>query len=616
MKKTGRPALNMIKHGTYLRELSKLHEPMYLIKRILILAAFIMPCRGLYAQSVYAQVSSKQVQAGDPFEYAIVANANISGISPPNFAGFSVISGPNQSSSMQWVNGQTTMQLTISWQLVAQKEGKFNIGKAIVAIGNQRYETNAVSIEVTKGAPAPTGTDNNKTISGGDIFIRTNVSKSKCYLGEQVTITQKVYSRLQIVGFQKFSQPAYDGFYSIAQESASKGQLAVENVDGVNFYTYEIFRSVAIANKTGKISLTPVDGEVIIRKAGSSKPKNIFEQFFGASSYEDVPVPLKSRQASVEVMPLPEDGRPASFGGAVGDFSYKVLASRNELKANDAFNLKLTITGKGNIKLIAAPKLTLPESFEAYDPKISENGNSKTFDYLIIPRHEGDYKLDNLNFSYFNPDTKRYVTLPSGELTIKVLPADPNTSGAQVYIPRSDIRETENDIRYIKKGDLALTKSNPEFFNSYLHMSLMMLPVLALLAGLFIRRKQIELNRDVALVRERKAGKTARRQLERAEKLMRSNSKEPFYTEILAAIYNYTGNKLNIPAAEISRDRLMRSLQTRHVDKDLTDRLFATIDTGEYAKYAPGAVSGDLEGVYKNTVQLITELEQHLNKRT
>src|SRR5690606_9414191 len=239
---------------------------------------------------------------------------------------------------------------------------------------------------------------------------------TKCYLGEQITITQKVYSRLQIVGFQKFAQPTYDGFYSQAQESTSKGQLAVENVEGVNYYTYELFRTTAIANKAGKINLSTVEGDVVIRRQ-SAKARDIFEQFFGRG-YEDVPISAKSKSLMIEVLELPE-GQPESFNGAVGNFSCKINVSRNEVKANDAFNLKMTISGNGNLKLINAPTLNLPESFESYEPKISESGNSKTFDYLIIPRSEGDYTLEKLDFSYFSLDAKKYVTIPSGELKIK-----------------------------------------------------------------------------------------------------------------------------------------------------------------------------------------------------
>ncbi len=572
------------------------------------------------AQNVYAQVNAKKVQVGGQFEYAIVITVNASNFTPPNFKDFDVVSGPNQSNSVQYVNGAMSQQLVISYGLVAKKEGKYTIGPAAVMSGNQKLETQPVTIEVVKGAVGNSGnqnetTQNNSKLNNGDLFIRTGMSKSKCYLGEQVTIIQKVFSRYQIIGFQKFEQPSYDGFYSQAQESVSKGQLATENVDGVNYYTYELFRTVAIASKAGKISLTPIEGDVVIRRQTAAKPRNIFEQFFGAAGYEDVPVTVKSKSMVAEVLELPEDGKPINFGGAVGNFSYKVQVTRNELKANEALNLKMTISGKGNLKLINPPKLNLPEGFESYDPKTVENANAKVFDYLIIPRTEGDFTLENLGFSYFNLDSKKYISIPSDEIKIKVLPADPNSPGAQVYSPRSDIKTTENDIRYIKKGDFLLQKSDNEFFNSSSHIALLIGIISSLGLGLFIRRKQISNNRNTVLVRERKAARLAKKQLVKAQIAMEQGKKDEFYTEILSALNNYLSYKLNIPVADLSRENVNKTLLVKNISPETNTKLTNTLDTSEYAKYAPGAVSGDLKMVYKDTVDLITEMEGQLNKK-
>lgn len=588
---------------------------------ISVCCALLLAFNPAKAQSVYAQVSSKKVQVGVPFEYAVVISVSTNNFTPPNLKDFDIVGGPNQSSSVQYVNGTMSQQLIISYNLVAKREGKFTIGAASVVSGGQKYETAPVVIEAVKGAVNPNqagGNDpqqGNSKLSGTDLYIKTSASKSKCFLGEQVTIVQKVYCRYQIIAFQKFAQPTYDGFYSQAQESTSKGQLSMENVDGVNYYTYELFRTVAIANKTGKIDLTPVEGDVVIRRKTNAAPRNVWEQFFGSGGFEDIPVPTKSRPLQIEVIPLPEDGKPASFNGAVGSFQARVQVTRNELKANDALNLKMTISGKGNLKLLSPPTLNLPEGFESYEPKATESGNSKTFDYLIIPRSEGTYTLSGLDFSFFNLDTKKYVTLPAGDIVIRVLPPDPNSSGAQVYSPRNDVKQTENDIRYIKKGDFLLSKEETEFFNSGTHIALLLAPVLALFIGLFVRRNHIRNNSNLALVKERKAAKMAKKQLSKAEKSMAANNKDEFYTEILAALNNYLSNKLNIPVADLSRDHVNKVLQQKQVAANTLQKLVSTLDTSEYAKYAPGAVSGDLKAVYNDTVSLITDIEEQLNKK-
>ncbi|WP_317900171.1 BatD family protein [Aurantibacillus circumpalustris] len=569
------------------------------------------------AQSFYGQVSSKKVQVGTPFDFQIVITVNASNYIPPAFKDFEVAAGPYQSNSSQNINGVVSQQIILSYGLVAKREGKLTIEPASIVSGGQKLESQSITIEAVKSAAAANAPDpkSNSKIDGGDLFIKTGLSTKKCYIGEQVTIIQKVYCRLQIVGLQKFIQPSYDGFYSQAQESTSKGIVSVENVDGVNYNTYELYRTEAIANKSGKITLPSIEQGLVIRKQTSSKPRNIFEQFFGANGYEDINVNAYSKPVTIEVLPLPEEGKPENFNGAVGVFQCKIQVTRNELKANEAFNLKMTITGKGNLKLVGAPNLELPEGFETYAPKISEGVNSKTFDYLVIPRNEGEFQLKGLDFSYFSLDTKRYVTVPSGEILIKVLPPDPNSVGAQVYTSHSQVKETENDVRYIKKGNFELLKSEKEFFNSSTHIILLILPLLGLVAVLILRGKYIKNNSNQALVNERKAAKLAKKQLVKVEKLMLENKKDEFYTEVLNAMNNYLSHKLFIPVADLSRDKVKTILVHKLINETTINKLVSTLDTSEYAKYAPGAVSGDLQSVYRDTVDLITDIEQQLNKK-
>ena len=569
------------------------------------------------AQSFYSQVSSKKVQVGVPFEYSVVFTINTGNYTPPNFKDFDVISGPNQSSSYQNVNGVGSQQIIISYGLVAKREGKFTIGPSSTMSGSQKLETEAINVEVVKGNinSNDNETQNTSKNSSGDLFIKTSANKNKCYVGEQITILQKVYSRSQIVGFQKFSQPTYEGFYSQAQESSSKGQVAIENIDGVSYYTFELFRTIAIANKSGKTILNAIQGDIVIRKQTTAKPKNIFEQFFGATSYEDIPINTKSKSIAIEILPLPEIGKPESFIGAVGDFNYKVDVTRNELKANDAFNLKMIITGNGNLKLINAPALKLPDGFESYDPKIIESNNSKMFDFLIIPRKEGVFTLNNLDFSYFDLNSKKYITKSAKIIKINVLAPDQNSNEAKIFSSQTKIKETENDIRYIKKEDFFLTKSENEFFNSFTHILFIVLPLIALATGLSLRKNHIKNNSNIILVKERKAAKLAKKQLITAEKLMKEQKKDEFYTEILMALTTYIGNKLNIPKAELSKESITKSLQLKNINHSTIQNLTNTIDTSEFAKYAPGSVSGNLQEVYNNTVELIANLEQQINKK-
>lgn len=590
------------------------------LKNILILL-FIIIYSINKSQNVEALVSSKQVQIGVPFEYAIVIKINANTYTPPNFKDFDIVGGPNQSNSSQWVNGVTSSQLTLTWFLVAKKEGKCVIGQATVISGNQKFETNTIELEVSKNGNYQKQTNSNQDdtkynkISGEDLFIRTGLNKDKCFIGEEVIITQKVFSRNQIVGFQKFNPPTYNGFYSQSQESLNKGQVSTENINGINYYTYELFRNVCIANKTGKNTINSIDGDVVIRRQTTAKPRNIFEQFFGASSFEDIPINCKSRPVSIEVLDLPDKDKPANFNGAVGKFTFKIETTRSELLVNDAFNLKIIINGRGNLKLIDAPKLDLPESFEIYDPKITENESTKIFDYILIPRVEGLFTLSNFNFSYFDLSQKKYVFLSANDLKIKVLPGDPNNKKIDNNNPKNQIKQSENDIRYIKRGEQILSEKDYDFFNSPSHIFLLLLSLIFLATALIIRKKYIQINSNIVNVKHRKASKIAKKQLIFAEKLMILNKKEEFYTEILNALNNYIGNKLNIPISDLSKETLNTALINKKIENDIITKLNETIENSEYAKYAPGKISGNLKLVYSDTIYLISELEQSLNKK-
>jgi hypothetical protein len=498
-----------------------------------------------------------------------------------------------------------------------------------MVVNGQSIASTPVNIEATKGAVPPgqqqqqtqstqNPTEQSTKSSGDDVFVKTIVSKTKCYIGEQIQVIQKIYSRFDLRGFQNVKFPAFNGFWSQQPEGVPNVQLQIENVDGVNYYVGEFNKTYVFPQRTGELTIDPCEVECVVRKQSNKKPRNIFEQFFGGGGFEDVVVKAYSRKTKISVMDVPEAGKPVNFSGGVGNLNYKVEATKNNVKANDAFNLKITISGKGNLKLLEAPKLTLPESFESYEPKITENisnaggvSGSKTYNYLIIPREPGDFVLNSLDFSYFDLDKKKYVTIPSPELKITVTPGDgKSNASAQVFDHlKREVKETENDIRYIKKGDFELQKSDAEFFNSSMHLLLLAFPLILFVGGLAYRTYYIKQNSDVVALKGRKAASFAKKQLISAEKQMKQNNKEAFYTEVTNALNSYLGNKFNIPVADLSKENITKELQLRSIRPDTQQKLFDTINQCEYAKYAPGAVSGDLQAVYNSTVELISTIE-------
>jgi hypothetical protein len=588
--------------------------------------------------SFYAQVSKTRVAVGEVFQVAFTLNGSGNNLVYPNLSEFDLYSGPNQSQSMSMVNGSISQSTTISFFIAARKEGKFTIGAATVMSGNQKLESKPIVIEAVKGAgqqqqqsnpnaqaqpqqnQKPEKNQYASEISNEDLFVRTFLSKTKCFLGEQLILTQKVYSRVDLRGFQNVKFPPYNGFWSQQETSNQQISLKQENVNGVMYYVADYSKVFLFPQRSGQIAIEPVELDCIVRRPTKRQPRNIFEQFFGAGGYEDVVVKVKSKAVKVDVQELPTDNKPEQFSGAVGDFGYKAELDKEKVKANEAINLKITINGKGNIKLIEPLKLNLPESFETYDPKVSENiktlggvSGSITFNYLIIPREKGEFILNNLNFNYFDADKKQYVTIPSPDIKLTVLEGE--AGSAQIITPtKKGVRESENDIRYIKTGDLGLQKSDKEFFSSITHYLLLLFPTLIFFAGLFFVRQHLKANSDVVAVKERKAARLAKKQLAVAEKHMSDNNKDLFFTEVLNAMNKYIGDKFALSIVDLSKEKISEMLLSRNVSTGTTMNVIDLLNTCEYAKYAPSAVTGDLKKVYEDTITLISQIEAQIKK--
>ena len=402
-------------------------------------------------------------------------------------------------------------------------------------------------------------------------------------------------------------------------------QITSENVNGVQYSVVEIKKAFLFAQRSGKIEIGPTEVQCVVREKGAKRndPFSQFfgnDPFFGFDSYKDVPYTVKSNALNIEVVPLPDAGKPADFPGAVGNFSVNTAIDKDKVKANDGINLKIIISGKGNLKLIDAPKINFPDEFESYDPKTNENisatesggvSGSKTFEYLLIPRHEGIYKIQPWNFTYFDSDKRSYVSLPSKEFTITVEKGSGNSNAAPVIssVAKEDVKLIGNDIRYIKTGDIQLTKRGEYFFGSPGFIAGFAGPPLLFLAFIFLRREHIRRNSDLVLVRKRTANRMAKKQLVQAEKSMKINDKENFFVNVLAALYSYAGNKMNIPVAELSKEKVVEMLKEKNIHEAEMNEFIKLMDECEFARYAPGSESGNLQNVYERAANIITKIE-------
>jgi hypothetical protein len=607
----------------------------YISISLLIGLAVLLFTSDLMGQSFTAAVSKNRVAVGEPFqiEFSISNGGADNFKAPAALKDFDVYQGPNHSSSMQIVNGNMSQSTSISYVIAAKREGKFTIGPASITSGGNKKESNSIIIEVAKGGAGNTNANNNNSApaqgnsapvqsSDENLFARTSVNRTKVYQGEQITVVHKIYTRLSLRGFQDVKFPSYNGFWS--QDAPQKGQITLtnENIDGINYNVAELKRTFLFPQRSGTLEIEPVDVECIVRQR-SRQAQNVFDQFFGTGGYEDVLMKTKSKPVKIEVLPLPEANKPEDFSGAVGNFSFKASMNKSKVKTNEAINLSISISGSGNLKLIDALKVNIPEDIEKYDPKINDNiaasnsgvSGTKSFDYLLIPRQAGDFKIDKINFSYFDPDKKTYVTLPSPEFNINVSKGkdDDISSPTVMDMQKKDVAIVGNDIRYIKTNNIELTKKDNGFWGSKGFYGGIFSPMLLFAAFILARRKHVNDNSNMVLVKSRKANKMARKRLTQAEKHLKENKKEQFYEEIFKALYGYLSDRLSIPFAELTKESISAALRSKAVDEETCMKLEATLNNCEYARYAPSAVSNDLQGAYNDAASVITRIEDQIS---
>lgn len=567
--------------------------------------------------------SKSKVAVGEQFRLSYSVNTNASSFNGPDLSAFDVYAGPNQTFSFNDVNGRVTQTLSFYYVLSARKTGKFTIGPAKVRIGNGQLQSNTIEIEVTnspqrqaQGAQGRSQGGNVKS-GGENLFIRAIVNKSSAWMGEPVTVTYKVYNRYPMVNFSDVKIPSFNGFFTEEISLDKNNKSTQEVIDGVQYTTVEIKKTLLIPQKSGKLEIPTLEATFVVRERVA--PQSIFDQLLGGS-YKDSEVKVKSKPLVLDVMPLPAAGKPADFNGAVGQYTFNVSSGATKLKSGDAFNLKMVVQGSGNLKLIENPKIEVPPEIELYDPQVKESiqvnpssmSGSKTFDYLMIPQAGGTYTIGPFSFAYFDPQRKTYQVLSAPAIRLEV----EKSAADQRYSDRSGVksgtRVIASDIRFNKTGTVKFTPLHERgFMFSPAFGLLALLPPLSVIGLLIFRRRQQQRKENGAIYRIKEAGQAAKKRLRHAHELETAGKRDEFYEEIFRALYGYLGDKLMIPVASLSREVIAGRLDEKNADPQLKRKLFSLLDTCEMARYATSAGEG-MKEIYDQTTDVITSLENVL----
>jgi hypothetical protein len=568
------------------------------------------------------------VEAGKQFSVAWTVNSGGGEFSEPSFEGFYKLMGPHTSysSSTQIINGRMSHQTsyTYVYYLQALSEGTFIIPPAGITIKNKTYYSDSLRIQVVGGnVQQPVtqqgnnaGQNNTQAIAaGGDIFLDLSPSRRELYIGEYLVATVKIYTRVELSGINERKYPAFTGFLKSDLEIPPLTSLRRENINGTIYKTGVLQQYLLYPQVTGEITIDPYQVTVLIQqRTGSSDP--FFGDFF--STYQTIPQAVASKPVKINVKPLP-GSKPDDFSGIVGKVSIKASISKDTVNVNDAVNYRITVEGNGNLKLAEAPAVKLPPDLEIYDPKISDNiknstsgtSGQRTFEYLLIPRHYGDFTIQPLTYSYFNTSTGRYERLTTEEFHFHARKGTEQTAGATVFggVSKEDVKYVGKDIRYIRTDPGKLSKSANILMTRQSFYSGYAISLLVFLLILFVRREHIRRNADLTAVRNRKAGRIAVRRLREASACLKKGETDRFYEEILKAIWGYLSNKLNIPVSDLTRNNAVTALQEKGIDDEKIRSLTDILDKCEYARYAPSASGSEASDIYEGTSRFIRSVE-------
>jgi hypothetical protein len=603
------------------------------MKRIFIILLLILGLGSpILAQDFTASVSENPVAVGGQFQLTFSLNGNGGRFQPPSLNDFYVLSGPNQSNSMHISNGSMQQTISFSYILQAKAEGTFKIGPASIEAGGKKLQSAPLSIRVVKGNSSSSrgqqqGSGSQPAQDMGDnLFLRVSLNKSSAYQGEEVIATYKIYFRVSVVNYGVDKLPALNGFWTQDLDMPKQPAIYKENVDGVQYNVAEIRKVIMYPQQSGMLELEPLEVQAVVRQQvkRKSNPNDIFDQLFSdhfGSSIQDVTYTIKSNTARLTVKELPSAGKPAGYGGAVGRFSMESSLDKSETKANDPVTLKVRIAGRGNIKLLEAPVISFPPDIESYDPKSTDQistgaagiSGTRTFEYLLIPRNPGEYKIDPFSFSYFDLDKKEYVTLSSPEFRIKVARGAGGgaSSSAISGVSKEDVQMLGKDIRYIKAQEPGWREKGKFFTGSPLFYTLLGSPLLAFVLFLGYYRKNRKLSSNVALMKSRKATKVAKKRLAAANAFLQQNRKSEYYDEIGKALWGYVSDRLGIPTSRLSRDSAAEMLQKHGIKEELINKFIQTLDSAEFARFGPGG-STEMQSMYDHTIELISKIEEEI----
>ena len=606
--------------------------------RKLFLTAFLILSALVMTAQTSIQVQTHNVVAEDErfnVTFVIDGNVKVSEFSWEPGSDFQLLWGPQRghSSSIQIINGKTTksVQTTFSYVLRPLKAGRFSLPSARANVDGKEIVSSPANIEVVGSQQSQSRQQNPSSSSqsqtqqpkatqqrtGEDIILTLNLSRTNVVVGEPITATIMLYTRADIAGFESAQFPDFNGFWSQEQDSPTNIEFSRATYNGQIYNAALLKKYMLIPQQTGTLTISPAEIVCLVNVRTAPSGNSIFDGFF--DSVTTVRQKVVSKAVKVNVSALPK-GAPESFGGGVGEFTISAKMSKDSLKTHEAASLIVTVSGKGNISLIQAPDVKLPPDMEAYDTKTSDRvdksgySGSKRYEYPFIPRSWGDFVIPPVKYSYYDVKAGKYVTLQTDSIAFNVARgADVPGAGTVISAPsQKDVKSLGTDIRYINVKNSQLSAKGVFFVGSALFWVLTALIVLLAVLCWAAFRKIAARRADVAGAKNRKATKMAMKRLRLAGTFLRQNLYTAFYEELHKALLGFMSDKLNVPVAELSKERIAEILSEGGVPASLIDSFVGLIDACEFARYSPSAGNEAMTAHYEAALDVISSVDSNM----
>ncbi len=556
-----------------------------------------------------AKSSKYQVKKNERFQITFSLNSDGDNFQGPNFENFHVLGGPNPNTSIRRINGRTSTNISYSYFLKPKRLGKFTIPSAIIKSKGKTIRSNSITIQVVDGK-----TEEEIQVSGlkDELFIRLILDKNTAYQGEQIIASYVLYYSKNIQDINQQKLPSLKGFWQKEIDLPQKQRLGQTTYKGKSYNTYIIKKSILFPQKFGKLTLDEMKISFLVHLPTKRR------DMWGRWMTKRQEMELSSPSIELDIKPLPMEGKPANFSGAVGRFSFNSSLSNDSIKTNETVSLKAKLNGKGNLPLFKLPELKAPADIERYEPKPSDKINynnsgvngTKEDEYILIPRHRGTYTIPSQKFSYFDPSKSSYIELNSPIYTLNV-EGNPINQNIITSINKENVDFIGKDVRYIK-STTNLLKDQPGLFNRYYFFLLWLAPILLAITLFLIKRFVLDRKKDENQMKIKKAGKKALKRLDVAKNLIKKNDSTGFYSECLATIYEYLREKLNVDVSDFQMEEIKFILSQKEVDITLISDLETMIENCQIANYGASHSSSSMENDLVKTKDTITQLDQKL----